>query len=400
LGRPQFPNIQSPERAFVEAMGALGDYYHNQYGAGNRDVISALTAEEPNLLHARRLARQHGWWMAVMRAMQGLRSLYAHTGRRAEWAQLVQEIVPDFVDPAGDGPLPGREEDWSLVTQYRVLLAQQTRRWPEAERLQRARVDWNRQRATPALATPAGATGPAGRNTIRTLAASLHDLGQIQREQGQPDCVAAYQEAAALLHRIGDRPAEAVAAFNLGHAYKNLPALRDLAAAERWYRRSLELHEERDRTGRARCLGQLGLVAYERFKEARTAGRPEKEQLEHLNAAALFHSQALALLPPDAVDDLVIVHGELGNVYGDAGDPDQALSHFRQSIHYAEVGNNLYEAARCRFNAAVLLARAGRRPDALDYARAALRNYQTYGDRAAADIQKTQELIAAIEAAT
>ncbi len=44
-----------------------------------------------------------------------------------------------------------------------------------------------------------------------------------------------------LCHRIGDRPAEAVAAFNLGHAYKDIPALRDLDQAERWYRRSLEL---------------------------------------------------------------------------------------------------------------------------------------------------------------
>jgi hypothetical protein len=33
----------------------LGDYYHNQYGDGNRDVIAPLTAEEANLLHARPL---------------------------------------------------------------------------------------------------------------------------------------------------------------------------------------------------------------------------------------------------------------------------------------------------------------------------------------------------------
>ena len=31
--------------------------------------------------------------------MQGLRTLYGHTGRRAEWQRLVEEIVPDFVDP-------------------------------------------------------------------------------------------------------------------------------------------------------------------------------------------------------------------------------------------------------------------------------------------------------------
>ncbi len=41
--------------------------------------------------------------------------------------------------------------------------------------------------------------------------------------------------------------------------------------------------------------------------------------------------------------------------------------------------------------------RAGRLTDAREYAYAALRNYQTYGDRAAAETQRTQGLIAEIE---
>ena len=108
-------------------MGELGNYYHDQYGAGNRNVLAVLRAEEANLLHARRLARVHGWWDPVTSAMQGLQHLYAHTGRRAEWKRLVEEIVPDFVDPENDGPLPEREENWSLVTGYRVRLAREER---------------------------------------------------------------------------------------------------------------------------------------------------------------------------------------------------------------------------------------------------------------------------------
>ena len=110
-------------------MGELGNYYHNQYEDGNRDVIAPLRAEEANLLHARsrpeRTAAVEGrdhWADAITSTMQGLRTLYDHTGRRAEWARLVEEIVPDFVGP-DDLPLPGREEQWSLVTEYRVLLA-------------------------------------------------------------------------------------------------------------------------------------------------------------------------------------------------------------------------------------------------------------------------------------
>ena len=386
-------------RAFVVAMGELGNYYHDQYGAGNRDVIAALTAEEANLLHARQLARKHGWWLVMMKAMQGLRILYYHTGRRAEWVRLVEEIVPDLVDPATDGPLPGREEEWSLVTEYRVRLAMQARQWAEAERLQRVRVDWNRQRAAPALAAPLETLDAARRNDIRELAVSMEGLGHIHREQGQPDCVAAYEEATSLYQQIGDQPTEAVAAFNLGRAYIELPAIRDLAQAERWYRRSLELRPEGDHLGRSKSLSVLGHVAWTRFNEVRATGRSEEELVRHLNDALQFYQRSLALLPPDAVDDLAVAQAMLGNIHAGAGDAARALTHRREAIRNFEAAGNLYYAAQARRDVAIGLAQAGHLGDAREYAYAALRNFQTYDDRAAAEIQKTQGLIAEIEEA-
>ena len=384
-------------RAFVEAMGALGDYYLHQYNQGNRDVIGALEAEEANLLHARRLARANGWWERVISTMQGLRSLYDHTGRRAEWQRLVDEIVPDFVDPATGSPLPGREEQWGFVTEYRVRLAREARQWVEAERLQRALVDWTRQRAAPVLATPPEALDDTQRNSIRSLAASLHELGEIQRELGQPECIAAYGESLRLSEQIGEKAGAAVCALNLGHAYMQLPAIRDLEQAEHWYRRSLELRDERDQLGRGKCLITLGIVSSEGFQEARAANQPEAELLRHLNAAAQFYHQALDLLPSDAVDDLNVVHNQLGLIYNDAGDIARALQHYRESIRYEEMQGNLYGAAQTRYNVAIALAQAGRLADALLYAQAALRNYATYGEGAAAQIQRTQGLIEAIE---
>jgi hypothetical protein len=41
----------------------------------------------------------------------------------------------------------------------------------------------------------------------------------------------------------------------------------------------------------------------------------------------------------------------------------------------------------------------GRLSDAAEYARAALRNFETFGQAAAADIQDTQQLLAEIERA-
>jgi tetratricopeptide (TPR) repeat protein len=210
-------------------------------------------------------------------------------------------------------------------------------------------------------------------------------------------CVAAYEETARLTQRIGDQATEATAALNLGHAYLTLPDLRDLGQAERWYRRSLELTDEHDRQGRARCVGQLGYVAWERFKEARAANDPEEQLLRHLNTAAQFYHQALDLLPLNAVDDLAVVHNQLGGIYFDAGDVERALQQAREAIRYLEAAGDLYHAATTRFNVALTLANAGRLADAREYAYAALRNFQTYGDRAADMMQRTQGLIAQIE---
>lgn len=96
-------------------MGELGNYYHNRYDAGNRAVIGALAAEEANLLYARALARSNGWWDPVASTMQGLQVLYEHTGRDAEWSRLVEEIVPDFVDPRTDVPGLGLKSDINVI---------------------------------------------------------------------------------------------------------------------------------------------------------------------------------------------------------------------------------------------------------------------------------------------
>jgi len=372
-------------RAYVEAVGALGSYYHNQYGAGNRDVIGVLRAEEPNLLHAWALARKHGWWDPVTSAMQGLRQLYDHTGRRAEWARLVAEIVPDFVDPETGGPLPGREDEWGFANDYRVRLARETRQWEAAERLQRIRVERDRRRFR-----------DDDQNTVRTLAVGLHELGEIQRETGRAECADSYRESFDLALGIQDRSGAATAAFNLGHSYLDTPAMRNLDEAERWYRKSLDLTPAGDRLGRARCLGQLGHVAYERFQDARKAGRPQAEILRHLNDAARQYHEALQMTPSDAIGQLAAIHNQLGVIYRNAGDLDRALHHYRESIRLEEAQGNLYGAAQTRYNVALALAGARRFPEARQYADAALRGYQSYGGGAADKVQDTLDLIAYI----
>ncbi|HEY0733542.1 MAG TPA: CHAT domain-containing protein [Herpetosiphonaceae bacterium] len=390
---------QGTTRAYVESMGDLSSYYTAQFVQGNRDAINVLKLEAANLLYARQIAHNNGWWHLVIRTMQGLYLLYDRTNRLAELQWLVDDIVPDFVDPVSGGPLAGREDQWRLLGQYRVRLALKARDWINAERLQRSRVEWNRHLASDALSLPVEVLDENQRNNIRSLAVSVENLGSILREQNKSECVVSYEDGIALCQRIGDKQEEALIAFNLGHAYKDIVAIRDLEQAEHWYQHSLDISEELVKHDRSQCLIALGNVAYERFKEAYVVNQPHQELIRYLNTALQFYIQGLELLPPNAVSDLAVTHNGLGNIYDKVGNLDLALFHYREAIRYLEVASNFYDAGQARQNVAFALANAGRLDDALLYAQAALRNFEPYGTGAADKIQKTQQLIADIQAA-
>lgn len=233
----------------------------------------------------------------------------------------------------------------------------------------RAWGSWNKARAAPHLAQPPENLDAMQRGLIRSFAASLHELGEIQREAGRSECVAQYEESLHLFEQIGEQQGAAACAFNLGHAYKNLTDIRDLVESERWYRRSLDLQDPGDRLGKGKCTLSLGNVALERFKKAKAATKSDQEIMPLLSQAVRLFHQALALLPEDAVAPLAVVHNELGYAYGEAGDLDRALPHYQNAIRIDEASGNLFQAAQVRSTAAADLARVGRFAEALAYER-------------------------------
>lgn len=404
-------------RSFVEAIGELGDHLHRQYNEGERRVTDELAAQEANLLFAHELARNHGWWESVKGTMQGLRVLYQHTGRSSDWSRLVHEVVPDFVDPGTDGPLPGHETDWHLVTEYRISLAKERRDWQTAERLQRLCVDWDRDQVENVVRSFDGnqhcrdeslsivsALKPilseldyGQRNLIRSLAASLCELGYIQSQSADPDCVVSQREALDLMELLADY-ASATVALGLAQSYLDVPPIRDLTQAEYWTRSSLERRNSNDGLGRSDCHGKLGMIALERFREARAASRPEVELLSHLNGALARYREAINLTPLDAFNSLATLHNQLGTIYAEAGHTDCALADFRKAIALHEQNGDLYLAGDTRRNVALALAQASRLSDAREYALAAIRNFQMCGVVAAvAAAERTQRLLADIE---
>jgi tetratricopeptide (TPR) repeat protein len=392
-------DAQRAARAYARALGVMGAYYQERASTGT-GVPVALSLEEANLHNALTLAREYHLWPEVIGCLQGLGTLYRHTGRDGEFARLITEITPDFVDSDTDDPLPGREDQWGLITQYRVELAMDARDWPAATRLQKLAIAWDRDRAAAALATPDSLLTPTQRSQLRTLAISLAYLAEILRRQDDRGCLSHYQEAMGLFQRIGNRTDEANLALNLGTAFRAVPGLHDLDQAERWYRHSLGLSASQDRVGRAKSLVGLGNIAYERFRDARAAGAAKPVILEHINATLVGYRQALDLVPASDAENLALVHGSLGNVYYEAGDTRQALHHYQQAIHHQEARGNTYGAGMVRYNVAVLLRDDGRLGDALLYARAALHDFERTGPGAAQEAAQARAFITRLEQST
>ena len=387
-------------RAYTRVMGGMGDYYLDEAQSGREaQVVPVLRTEEANLLHALGLARAGALWEAEVGCLQGLRVLFGRTGRDSEWARLVAAITPDVTDPMTGGPLPGREEQWSIVISYRVRLARDARDWPAAVTLQEAAVAQSRDEAAGALSVPADGLTPAQRHQIRNLGFDLGELGNILLAQDDSRCLPHFQEAFTLAQRVGDVRSEAQQAGSLGNAYLYLPGLKDLDQAERWFRHSLSLRDDSDRIGRGLNLSSLGEVALERFDNAVSLGEAGPVLLKHLNAALRSYQQALELTSADDHHERGIREHQVGRIFGRAGDFPQALRHYQQAIQHHEARGDAYSAGTTRRNVALLLRRTNRTGDALHYARAALDNLRQVGAGAAVDVAETERLVADLEGA-
>jgi hypothetical protein len=383
--------------AFADTMSRFGNLYHSKYINGKRHAIHELEAEENNLLYSRIIALENELWQQTIGTMQGLSILYELTGNRTEWARLLNEILPYFVNSYNDLSLPGKEKFWGIITQYRVVFLLESRKLEDAERLQRILVKETRQSISHLLTKTFIKINQNETNAIRTLACVLHQLGEVQRELGLSECVENYEEAFQLAEKIGDQTLASTCAFNLGNSYKDIPGIYDLGEIKKWTMRSLELSNEQDWLNRAGCFIQLGQVASEYLKEAVTLHNEKEQVLDLFNAAIAFYQEALKMLPANAVNDLMIVHRNIGNAYLLVKKPEVALENYQNSIRYSEEGGDFYTAAETRFNIALALLPLQRFSDALSYANVALSIFESFGENAGEMRNKTRQLIFSIE---
>jgi tetratricopeptide (TPR) repeat protein len=227
---------------------------------------------------------------------------------------------------------------------------------------------------------------------------SIEGLGVIQRDKDEPGCAENLREAFNLYGVIEASTEQGACAFNLGVAYMDVAALRDFDAAEHWLRQDLDSMVPGDTSGRGKTVGQLGKLSILRFYDALHRKRSE-EGVRFINDAARHYQQALQLFPSIAIRELGITQNQLGVIYRHGGNLERALQHYQQSIRYKEQAGDIFAAGTTRYNVAIALLKAGRFEDARAYAKAALANFQSFGDRAAGDLQDAERLLALIDQA-
>jgi tetratricopeptide (TPR) repeat protein len=387
------PAKERAQRAFVQAMYTIGTRLAYAYEHGDRSTLENLANEEDNLLAALSMARANGWWADVMLVMQSLYRLYEQNGRWAAWERLVEALVLDFPDPITGGPRTGLEFSWGVFNGWRIDLAMRRMMWKEAELLQRLDITWEAKRVEPLLKVAPKKWNVEQIETIRHLGVAYLKLGIILRHQNDPSCVDLFMAAIQGNDLIGATADEAIAARELGNSYKNMPAIRDLDAAEHWFRRSLDLTDPNDQLGRAWALGQLGSVAYQRFVEAKNAGQHEIEQNRHLSKAATNYHKSLEACPATAVRDIGAIYNALGNIYRERNQREKALKFFREAVHHFDRGGYHFEAGQARRSMAAFLLELGRFADAEAFGEAAAENYNHIGEGAAEEINITNKLL-------
>lgn len=395
--------------AFVEAITKVAGEGYRNFRNSNPSAVHWMAVYEMNLLHARELALAHGWWDSLATIMQGIGALYQSTGRRGEWSALVNEVVPHFTDLVTDGPLTGYETVWHIVTEFRVRLAYNARQWAKVECLLELVIDTNlRQLSAGSVEsfiaqtrTTSGETLDHSQSeTIVSMTGSLHELGLLQQELGQPECIQSLKQSVVISKWIGDSCHEKLSTFALGVAYFSVDEIRNLQQAEHWFDRYSDLLEAHETWERSILFNEIGNLARERAYKVSTEGGSQEEVRARLQEAVEAYHQALELTPSHANGSLAFKHNLLSTAYRELRTIDASLENSREAIKFAELAGDLFEAGRARFNAAITSLENGDYDYARLYAQAALDNFGTFGQGAAAETSNTRTLLADIERAT
>jgi len=380
--------------AYTRALARWASEFSKNANDGNAKTFYNILIEEPNLRHALSIAQSKGWSDTVIDVMQGLRVLYTTAGRWATWQRLVDEITPSYVNAVDDEPREGFEITWAMINDYRVELARRLHDFERAERLQQRKIQWSQVQAGASVAVDAAAPeDPQTRAQLLTFAVDTAQLAEILRDRENPECVSVFTEAMRVYTKLGEQHGQAVTALNLARAYHDIAAVHDKVQAKTWYLSSLRLRKEDDLMGRAMCLGNLGQLALEYVDAGSVERDAQGNKLFVPGDAEGYLGNALSLFPNYARRDRAIVHNAMGALFSSKDQPDIAVQHFIEASRLFDEGDDTFEAAGSRFNAAYMFAELDNVERARAYAESAARLARMLGPGGAGLVEQANQLL-------
>ena len=333
-------------------------------------------------------------------ACRACASCISGTGRDGEWARLVEAGHPRVHRPGHRRPATRPRRPVEPHHQLPGPAGQGSRGTGlPPPRLQHTLITWDRDRAAAALASPRRQDSPPSSAARSAPSASPWKTSATSSASKtiRAACLY-YEEALTLCQRISARTDEANLANTLGNTYKNVPGLRDLGQAERWY--PAQPHP----TGptvtplaapKPASLGNSGLRAVRRSPRRRV--NPGRCSWPTSTPPWDRYQQALALFPADDAEDLAAAHNQLGLIYDEARDTRSGPAPLPATTPLQGGPRRHHGAGTTRYNIALLLQDASRRADALLYARAALSDFEKVGPGAAQVVARAQNLITRLE---
>lgn len=188
---------------------------------------------------------------------------------------------------------------------------------------------------------------------LELQSATLQHQGGLKDDRGDYDgAVALYQKAIALFQRVSDVEGEMQTCALLGTAEQQRG---QLDAAEAWYRRSRELAEQLgDRAQGAGTAQNMGILYQKRAEQA--SDPTAREAFLRQAVGSVKESLGISLEMGNQVD-AAASYSQLGVLYGELGELDEAEQYARQSLEIREsldlpdvykVYANLADIARAR----------------------------------------------------
>jgi tetratricopeptide (TPR) repeat protein len=373
--------------------GSLAGTFITKDSSTKSMFVMGFEVEEPSMLHALRLAVARDLWVFARHIADGLRIFYTSTGRVADWARCLGDILPVVMDVESGESVPGREGLWETFIGYRVDLAAMHRDWDLIEKLGQLLVQESR--------TAHSMSGDA--EDADSLAHYLKLLAEaLSLKERDDEALSLLREAAAIYRDHGDQKSEAGAWFAMGiclHRQGNPEALDD---AEGCYRRSIELGDYQNET---ECISRLAGVFFTRFvndSEWMVNGQASEVErdswIEGWKQAIDGYERYIQRQPDGDVHHRAIGHAQLGRLYSrlDPDDPS-TMDHFYQAIELFEFEGDRYQTGLAREEMSIVFGAKKRYRDALLYARAALDDFSAYHHGTEEDIQRVGKIVSGLE---